>query len=158
MGLQLLENGAPIPVELQTRLLDPTPRVAAAGVLSEAGLVTAMIDISDGVLADFGHIAEQSSVGGCIRCDALPLSPVFCSHAAHLPAIPYRLALSGGEDYELCFTAHRSNREKIINCMKKCGIAVTRIGIVTSSQAVAVITPDGSPYCAQNEALNHFTY
>jgi thiamine-monophosphate kinase len=71
--------------------------------------------------------------------------------------MPFGLALSGGEDYELCFTAHRSSREKILNCMKKCGIAVARIGIVTSSQSVAAITPAGSPYCAQNEGFNHFT-
>ncbi len=142
---------------LLSRLLDPTPRVAAALALAEAGLVTSMIDVSDGILADYGHIAEQSGVGGRLRLDALPLSSAFRRHTADFPAIPFKLALSGGEDYELCFTAPGSNREKIAVCMKKCGIAATRIGIVTSSAGVAAVNPDGSTYSAQREGFNHFT-
>ncbi len=142
---------------LVSRLLDPNPRVSAALALAEAGLATAMIDVSDGILADFGHIAGQSGVGGCIRLDDLPLSADFRSHAAHLPAIPYQLALSGGEDYELCFTAPRSNRKKIVDSMKKCGIAVTRIGIVTGFPGVTAVNPDGSPYIVQTAGFNHFT-
>jgi thiamine-monophosphate kinase len=142
---------------LLSRLLDPTPRVAAALALAEAGLVTSMIDVSDGILADYGHIAEQSGVGGRLRLDALPLSSAFRRHTADFPAIPFKLALSGGEDYELCFTATRSDREKIVDCVKKCGIAVTRIGIVTSSPGVTVVTPDGTPYSAQTKGFNHFT-
>lgn len=140
-----------------SRLLDPNPRVSAALALAEAGLVTSMIDVSDGILADYGHIAEQSGVGGCIRLDALPLSAAFLRHTAHLPAIPYQLALSGGEDYELCFTARRSNRGKIGDCVKKCGITVTRVGIVTSSPRVTAVNPDGTPYSAQTKGFNHFT-
>jgi len=139
------------------RLLDPVPRVSAALALAEAGLATAMVDVSDGILGDFGHIAEQSGVGGCIRLDALPLSADFCSLTASLPAVPYQLALSGGEDYELCFTADSSNRGKIVDCLKKCGIAVTRVGIVTNSPEVMAVNPDGSPYRIQTDGYNHFT-
>ncbi len=142
---------------LLNRLLDPTPRVSAALALAEAGVITAMIDISDGILADFGHIAEQSGVGGRITLADLPLSATFLSHTAHLSAVPYQLVLSGGEDYELCFTAQASSREKIVDCMKKCGIAVTRIGIVTRSPGVTAVTCDGSHYTAQTEGFNHFT-
>jgi thiamine-monophosphate kinase len=142
---------------LLSRLLDPNPRTSAALALAEAGLATAMIDISDGILADYGHIAEQSGVGGIIRLDDLPLSAGFRYHTAHLSAIPYQLVLSGGEDYELCFTARHSNREKIADCMKKCGIAVTRIGIVASFPGVTAVNPNGSRYIAQTEGFNHFT-
>ncbi len=157
LALALFERGATVSDELASRLLDPVPRVSAAGALAEAGLATAMIDISDGVLADFGHIAGQSGAGGRIRIDELPLSGGFRTLAADLPDIPYHLALSGGEDYELCFTARRANREKIAGCVKKSGIAVTRIGIVTSSPGVTAVNPDGSRYSAQNEGFNHFT-
>ena len=139
-----------------SRLLNPEPRVSVALALSENGLATAMIDISDGVLADFGHIAEQSTVGGCIQLDDLPLSDAFRAHAATLPAIPYQLALSGGEDYELCFTARCSNREKIKECVKKCGIEATRIGIVASSPGVTAINSDGSLFNLQKAGFNHF--
>jgi len=157
LGLQLLELGETAPAELLSRLLDPDPQVSAALALAESGVATAMIDVSDGILADYGHIAEQSGVGGCLRLDALPLSAAFRRHSADLPAVPYQLALSGGEDYELCFTAHRSAREKIADCMKKCGIAVTRIGIVTSSLGVTAVNPDNTPYHSQTKGFNHFT-
>ena len=157
LGLKLLENGEAVSDDLLSRLLDPNPRVSVALALAEAGLATAMIDVSDGVLADYGHIAEQSGVGGRIRLDALPLSAAFRRHTADLPAINLHLALSGGEDYELCFTSRRSNREKIGDCVKKCGIEVTRIGIVTSSPGVTAVNPDGTPYNSQTKGFNHFT-
>jgi len=142
---------------LLSRLLDPNPQVLVGLTLAEAGVVTSMIDVSDGILADYGHIAEQSGVGGCLTLDDIPLSVSFLSHTASFPTTPYQLALSGGEDYELCFTAGRSNRGKIADCVKKCGIAMTRIGIVTSFPGVAVINPDGTPYNFQTEGFNHFT-
>ncbi|MGB9081033.1 MAG: thiamine-phosphate kinase [Desulfuromonadaceae bacterium] len=163
LGLKLLEGGfgsaQPTGGDdyLFSRLLDPNPQVSAALALADAGVVTSMIDVSDGVMADYGHIAEQSGVGGCIRLENLPLSSAFRRQTADLSAIPYHLALSGGEDYELCFTADRSNREKIIDCVKKSGIAVTRIGIVSSSPGVTAVSPDGTPYRAQTKGFNHFT-
>ena len=162
LGLKLLEEDGAAPTGdggdfLTSRLLDPTPRVAVGRALAETGLVTAMIDISDGILADYGHIAEQSGVGGCIRLNDIPLSGHYSRYMADLAIVPYQLALSGGEDYELCFTADRSHREKIEECVKKCGIAVTRVGIVTSSPGVTVINPDGSLYAAKTEGFNHFT-
>lgn len=165
LGLRALEchdsdatNGAEkIDHFLLSRLLDPSPRVSAALELTRAGLATAMIDISDGILADFGHIAEQSGVGGRIFLERLPLSESFRNCSALLQTTPYQLALSGGEDYELCFTADNSNRKKIVDCMKKCGVEVTRIGIVTSSLEVTAVYPDGTSYRTQTEGFNHFT-
>ena len=172
LGLKLLEEGGAVlkscsfqgegqigdgAAFLISRLLDPSPRVSAARILAEAGLVTAMIDISDGILADYGHIARQSKAGGRFSLGDLPLSAAFRSQTAHLPDVPYQLALSGGEDYEICFTANCFNRKKIVDCMKKCGIAVTRVGIVTSCPGVTAVNFDGSSYNAQSEGFNHFT-
>jgi thiamine-monophosphate kinase len=140
-----------------SRLLDPTPRVAVALALAEAGLATAMIDVSDGIRADFGHIAASSGVGGTLQCADLPLSDMFRSLTAQHSEISCRHALSGGEDYELCFTAQRSNREKIFACAKKCGVAATRIGIVASFSGVTVLERDGTPFIDLNEGYNHFT-
>jgi thiamine-monophosphate kinase len=157
LGLRLLENGESVPGALLSRLLNPTPRVAVALALAEAALPTAMIDVSDGIRADFGHIAELSGVGGSVLIADLPLSDVFRSLTAHLPAFPRHHALSGGEDYELCFTAGRSNREKIADCAKKCGIAATRIGIVTKFSGVTILNRDGTVFTAQGDGFNHFT-
>lgn len=157
LALNMLEKGETVPGELLNRLLDPTPRVSAALALAEEALVTAMIDVSDGVLADFGHIAEQSGVGGRLELAGIPLSASFRSHLFPDAASPYRLALAGGEDYELCFTARRASRENVVTCMKKCGIAVTRIGIVTGSPGVTAVNPDGSLFDCRTEGYNHFT-
>lgn len=163
LGLELLEKGE-IRTSLTTdereylisRLLDPTPRAAAGRLLAEAGLASAMIDVSDGLLADFGHIAERSATGGTIRLDALPLSPAFCtvleSHPSH-----HDLALSGGEDYELAFTAPAANREKIVQVMKRCGIVATPVGIVTSLPEVQAVSADGKRYAPHNKGFNHFS-
>ncbi len=142
---------------LLSRLLDPTPRAAAGRSLAEAGLVSAMIDISDGLVADFEHIAELSGVGGTIRLDAVPLSPAFRSVASVLPTSPYQHALTGGEDYELAFTAPPANHEKIVKLMKKCGIDGVPVGIVTSLPGVRVVAPDGTEYIPQSHGFTHFT-
>lgn len=142
---------------LISRLLDPTPRVSAGLALAESGLVSAMIDISDGLLADFGHIAELSAVGGSIRLDDLPLSPAFRLRAEKLPEFPYQLAFSGGEDYELCFTAPAENREKIDDCVKKCGVKATPVGIVSSLPGVVAVGTDGNPFSVPDKGFNHFT-
>ncbi len=157
LGLHMLENGSPASGDLLSRLLNPTPRVPVALALAEARLATAMIDVSDGIGADFGHIAKMSGVGGTIQVADLPLSDQFRSHTADFPTVPYQFALSGGEDYELCFTAHRCNREKIVNCVKKSGIAVTRVGIVTKFFGVTLLSCDGTPFTAHTDGFNHFT-
>jgi len=156
IGLSLAEKGDEGDEFLISRLLDPTPRTAAGIALAESELVTAMIDVSDGILADFGHIAEMSGVGGVIRLDDLPLSPQFRAVAAGLPAFPHDLALSGGEDYELCFTAAPDSREKIIALMKKCGVEVAPVGIVTSSPELTVHDAAGLPFQLPHQGFNHF--
>jgi len=163
LGLKLLEDGhlssgfTGETESVVSRLLDPTPRVSAGLALAEAGLVTSMIDISDGILGDFGHIASQSAVGATIYIELLPLSRHYVSLSQTLTTDPYLLPLSGGEDYELCFTAPSANREKIADCMKKSGIEATPVGIVTPLPGVRVVHEDGTPYNRQTEGFKHFT-
>jgi thiamine-monophosphate kinase len=170
LGLMLLErdfDSAQPPVcslsgvegkdHLVARLLDPTPRTVAGLALAESGLVTAMIDVSDGLLADFGHIADLSAVGGTIHEDDLPLSVDFRAEFAPFTDLSRHLALSGGEDYELCFTSHPSNREKIAQLIKKSGIEATPVGIVTTLPDVRTLRGDGSEYKPKTEGFNHFT-
>jgi len=141
---------------LISRLLNPAPRVAAGLALAESGLATAMIDISDGILGDFGHIAELSKVGGVLYLEDLPLSGELRSLHDHYREMTYRLSLTGGEDYELCFTAPPSHREKIYSCMKNCGITASPVGIVTSFPRITIIKGDGSKYNPELTSFNHF--
>ena len=160
-GLKLLERQPPLYGDeekvLVARLLDPAPRTAAGRALATSGLVTAMIDVSDGVLSDFGHIAELSKVGGTIQLGRIPLSNAFLADSRSSLSALQPLALSGGEDYELCFTAPPDHREKIDYLMKKCGVQVTPVGIVTNSKEVVVVNPDGSRYDVPNCGFNHFS-
>jgi thiamine-monophosphate kinase len=141
---------------LVSRLLDPTPRTTAGIALAESSLASAMIDISDGILADFGHIAEMSGVGGIIRLNDLPFSPQFRAAAARFPAFPHAFALAGGEYYELCFTAHPDGREKIARLMKKCGIEAAPVGIVTNSPEVTVLDAAGQSFHLSHQGFTHF--
>jgi thiamine-monophosphate kinase len=172
LGLKMLEQQPPLHEDplgpkgegwgeggksLIARLLDPTPRTAAGLALATSGLVTAMIDVSDGVLSDFGHIAEMSGVGGTIQLEKIPLSDAFMAATRSSSPFPHHLALSGGEDYELCFTALPAHREKIVSIMKNCGVPATPVGIVSSSKKVVVVNADGSLYNATNSGFNHFS-
>lgn len=166
LGLRMLEGGfdSAQPADctlsgvegLLARLLNPTPRTALGIALAESGLLHAMIDISDGLLSDFGHIAELSGLGGIIRVDDLPLSDAFRASVQSENPFPCHLALSGGEDYELCFTAPPECSEKIKAIVKNCGVQGTPVGIVASSKTVAVVQNDGRPYTAQQPGFNHF--
>jgi thiamine-monophosphate kinase len=142
---------------LISRLLDPTPRITFGRALAEAGLASAMIDISDGLLSDFGHIAEQSAVGGTLQLDAMPLSEQFRSVAPKFATSPYHSALCGGEDYELCFTSSPSNRKKIAKIIKKCGVEATPVGIVTNSSDGIVCMDGVRVYNPETAGFNHFT-
>jgi thiamine-monophosphate kinase len=73
-----------------------------------------------------------------------------------LTPFPHLLPLSGGEDYELCFTAPLAHREKITCLMKNCGVRAVPVGIVTSSKKVIVVNSDGSSFDTSNSGFNHF--
>ena len=159
LGLQLLLEGARLGNThdaLLLRQLDPTPRCDLGLKLAESGLVHAMIDVSDGLLADLGHIGEQSGCGAEIMLSQLPLSTLFQTYATSLPAIPWQLAISGGEDYELCFTAPRCNHAAIQNISKTAGIPLTVVGKVTDSGQVQAHLPDGTIFKPSASGYTHF--
>ncbi|MDD2501580.1 MAG: thiamine-phosphate kinase [Geobacter sp.] len=159
LGLKLLMEGVRLggaDDPLLLRQLDPTPRCDLGLKLAETGLVHAMIDISDGLLADLGHIGEQSDCGAEIMLSQLPLSTSFQTCAAALPIIPWHLAISGGEDYELCFTAPRCNHAAIQKISKTAGIPLTVVGKVTNSGQVKAILPDGTIFKPSASGYTHF--
>ena len=136
-GLELLQRGkADARHPAARRLLDPSPRVKLGQKL--AGLANAMIDLSDGLLPDLGHLLEESRpLAARIEVAALPLSPAFrrrfrLSGAPHGKALA--LAAAGGEDYELLFTAPPSAEAKLAGLATATGIPITRIGRLSSAR------------------------
>lgn len=108
---------------IRHRLERPTPRVDLG--LALRGIATAMLDLSDGLAGDLSHLLKASKCGAQIDCDALPLAKSLHS----LPcAVSWRYALTGGDDYELCFTAPKNKREVVYGIGQKLQLSMTRIG------------------------------
>ncbi|MDB5825101.1 MAG: thiL [Herminiimonas sp.] len=134
-----------------SRLEMPIPRVALGIALR--GIAHAAIDISDGLLGDLGHILKRSGVGALIEADLVPLGPALQA----LPAsVASPLALNGGDDYELCFTAPVDRRAAVIAAASGSGCAATRIGRITSQEGLVLIGPDGNPVAAPPSSFDHF--
>lgn len=127
-GLDLLLQNRKIENEsdryLIQRHLRPTPRVELG--LALRSFSCCALDISDGLLADLGHILERSQVGAEIYLENLPLSRYLCTQYEQIQA--EILALTGGEDYELCFTVSEEKREEMEQVLRSQGIKVTCIG------------------------------
>lgn len=151
-GLELLMAGEREGF-LVSRQLDPTPRVEAGVALAEAGLVTAMIDVSDGVLQDLGHICEMSGVGARLELARLPLSNPYRSHCV---SDPFALALSGGEDYELLFCVAPGREVEAERICAASDLRFSVIGEITGGSAVTAEGPDGAPYSAARRGFDHF--
>jgi thiamine-monophosphate kinase len=133
------------------RLERPQPRVALGSAL--AGLASAAIDVSDGLLGDLGHVLERSRVGAEVRWADVPRSDA-------LRARPEReqlqWALAGGDDYELLFTAPADRRDAVAKAGLAGGVAVSRIGSVTSTGRLVVVDGHGDAIDTAAHAFDHF--
>ena len=157
-GARMLSIGLELQPEtdkfLRAAHLQPLPRVACGQHFAARGVKTA-IDISDGLLADLGHVCESSRVGAVVRTDWIPV------HQTVKDAFPDRyldLALGGGEDYELLFTAGADTMEGAVNSWATVGDCPTSvIGEITAGQGVLVVDADGQPYPEiQTAGWDHF--
>jgi len=139
--------------EAVMRLYEPTPRVSLGQALR--GLATAAIDVSDGLLADLGHICKLSGLGAAVELAAIPLSPIGKKHIASDAG--RNAIVAGGDDYELCFTAHPNSRESIADLAKMLGVPLTRIGQVKRGKGVSLWGPDGKPVKIDGRGYDHFS-
>ena len=129
----------------ESRLHKPQPRVALG--LALRGIASSAIDISDGLLADLGHILDRSGCSAEIEFADLPASATLCRHLDN--AVACRALLAGGDDYELCFTAAGRNRARVLAAAKRAGVRVTPVGHVKRAvrgvPQLLVRAPDGTP-------------
>lgn len=157
LALQCLLAGRQVPPGALGRHLEPAARVSIGQALAEAGIATAMIDISDGLLADLGHILAASSVGGLVNIDTLPLSAEMQSAVAADRAV-FEQALIGGEDYELLFTAASGSEQDIVQIAGLCQLPITRIGVIDGSPGAIELRDKGQPSpLPRNRGYKHFS-
>jgi len=114
------------------RLLRPTPRVALGVALRK--LASAAVDVSDGLLADLGHIASRSGLAAHLDDARLPLSPVLRTVLGETAGLD--CVLRGGDDYELCFTAAPAQRASLEALASRIPLPLTRIGQMRGGQGV----------------------
>jgi thiamine-monophosphate kinase len=134
-GLLLLEDpGLSGDDALRARQLDPTPRLAAGQALAAAG-ATAMIDVSDGLAGDAGHVAKASGALLLIDADALPIAAGVAAVAAAAGRDPLELAAAGGEDYELFAALPPAAVDAAREALAQLGTPLTAIGKVEAADA-----------------------
>ncbi len=126
----------------------PEPRLELGRILREKGLATAMIDTSDGLSTDLAHICEESGVGAELEAELIPRARV------DKPAreVELDLALHGGEDYELLFTARPGKRIPA----HIAGVPLTQIGVITRRQKIFVNNSKGVGYELEPRGWEHF--
>ena len=138
---------------LAARFRLPEPRLALGAVL--LGVATCAIDVSDGLVADLGHLCEESGVAARINSDAVPLSAAVRRAVDEGEAAIADL-MTGGDDYELLFCAPPSERGAIEAIGRRLELAVSRIGTIEHGQGVTVVDADGQPLALGRTGYQHF--
>ncbi|HEX5337446.1 MAG TPA: thiamine-phosphate kinase, partial [Gallionella sp.] len=133
-------------------LHQPQPRVALG--LALRGIANSAIDISDGLLADLGHILDASRVGAQIEFAALPVSSAVKGFIDQ--PLGKRCVLSGGDDYELCFTAPAARRAELLDVAARLGLPLTRIGKIVAGSGCLVQDAAGEPLHVEACGYDHF--
>jgi thiamine-monophosphate kinase len=159
LGLKILQKQGPMgrPMGLMKKQLSPCPRIELGQAIAGDRLATAMIDVSDGLLIDTTHLIEESGVGARIWEDRIPLSRLYRKWIHSYSKDPYQIALTGGEDYELLFTAPPDRREEISTLALSSNIPITWIGkILPQKEGFRIIRKDGKEYSPSRMGFEHF--
>lgn len=149
---QRTKKGKPVS-DLIQRHLDPKARIAEGLVLSRERIATSMIDVSDGLLQDLGHLCRAGDVGALIEAPSIPLSRAY----TELAQGNLDWAMSGGEDYELLFTLHSKDEQRLRSTFRQLGTRLTRIGVVADrAEGIRVMGEHGKALRFQSRGYDHF--
>lgn len=156
LGLTHVQRGLELtPAEAAScleRLHTPEPRVALGRAL--LGVASAGIDLSDGLLADLGHILERSGVAAELEFQRLPAHPAVAARLSN--PLVRRCLLAGGDDYELCFTVPPDRAEAVEAAGRSAGVAVTRVGRIRAGEGLVLVGADGAPMPIVERGYDHF--
>lgn len=151
LALQRLNAGLEPDPESSRALFRPVPRIALGIAL--VGKATACIDISDGLLADLQHVVQASGRGADIELARLPCRPIL----AGMPAEErWRVQLTGGDDYELCFTLPPDLEHALAGLTARSGPELAVIGCITDQPGVRSLTPAGDFFDTGKAGYEHF--
>ena len=136
---------------VRSAMEQPQPRIALG--LALRGLATSAIDVSDGLLGDLGHVLRRSGVGAEVQVDALPRSDVLRALPEHLQR---QCTLSGGDDYELVFTAAPQHAQRVAAAGLTAQSSVTRIGCISAAPGLRLIDAKGLAVADRFGSFDHF--
>lgn len=152
-GLELLKKKRRGPKFLIERFHVPQPRLSLGRALR--GLATASIDVSDGLLADLGHIADVSRVCIKVRADEVPLSSALrCVWGNNARTVVK--AATAGEDYEIAFTCRPEHVGRIREAAARAKTRVTKIGTVEKGRGIVLLDSKGKPIKTRRRGYTHF--
>ncbi|UNC91443.1 thiamine-phosphate kinase [Candidatus Contubernalis alkaliaceticus] len=160
-GLELLLQGLPSQNEWEKEVLkahqEPPLRIKESRILSASGVVTSMIDLSDGLYKDLGEICSASGVGARIFASSLPISDATGRVCRHLTLDPVSLAVSGGEDYELLFTFSEENLARMKDLSGELEGKIIVIGkIVSKEEGLKIVDFQGEETKLTRKGFDHF--
>ena len=158
LGLAHLQGKIQLPEDTRifclAALHQPQPRVELG--LALRGIANSAIDISDGLLADLGHILECSNVAAEVRYDKLPKPSLFAFPGDEMRELEQRCVLSGGDDYELCFTAPFAQRAEVEMLAARLSLPLSRIGSIVSGHGSKVRAENGNVMKILESGYDHF--
>ncbi len=165
LGLKILQGYLSVPPTFQEssaflkgRHLRPSPRIVLGEMLAASEVVTAMLDVSDGVVADLGHLLSASGgLGAELDCAELPFS-VAARHFLAAQLVDYDTLLVGGEDYELLFTVPPERRLKVESIAANAALNLTRIGRITAETGIYMLADGSRKVLGKRGGYDHFQH
>ena len=156
-GLGIRQQGR-VPDESCAWLIDRLDRPEARTLLGMklAACSNCAIDISDGLIADLGHILEASHCGATINIDKLPLSHQLVAYFNGRDDVDWELVLAGGDDYELCIVMRPDNEPELTRIAAELSLPLTRIGVIEQRPALNIIDDAGTKYLFDHHGYEHF--
>jgi thiamine-monophosphate kinase len=170
LGLNLLRRGFRLEVSKQSvrdesdrkaiqeailKHLSPEPRLKLGAALGDARLANSMIDISDGLSTDLSHILESSGVGAILNLQTIPVAEPLKQLSNRFEELnPIKMALHGGEEYELLFTASSNENNRLSELADSVGVPITAIGEISSDQGI-LLEDGGETVPLEPEGFEH---
>lgn len=153
-GFELMKlEGKQQTVSAYNKLNYPIPRIEAGIALRE--IASAAIDISDGLIADLGHVLQASDVGAGLKLEEIPLSPALMEDQD--PGMMLQLALTAGDDYELCFTIPEQHIDTVNALQYRLNLPFKHIGNIEKQKGLRIYRKDDQPLEIAADGYDHFS-